>query len=180
MRRRSARWRGSSSVAAGTIPEEKWEAGVANIAGWTRYLAARFLEDSSLYNAAKHGLALQAGVVSIAIGETGRSPAIGHEGPAISYLEKDDEKDFDQVTRWLPTDGTCYLVAVAADLIRNLWAVARLRYLDQPIPPRTAMLFDEPPVADAIKETQSAAVAWRMRRHKVAVQRRNSRGRKSA
>lgn len=69
--------------------ESDWNAGRLNVATWLAWYGAHFL-DSGVYNAAKHGLAVQAGNASFQLGDDN---LISRSGEALEYVENyvDDE-----------------------------------------------------------------------------------------
>lgn len=126
-------------------PEELWDAGSANLADFLRDFCRRYL-DTNLYNAAKHGLAIQPGRSAMQLDD---GELIAVSGPSIDYLEQrlrddDDAERWEWVraTSWLDLDQSLLLIAIACQMIEAIWSVARGRYLGQM--PDHLVLFSRP------------------------------------
>ena len=110
------------------IEESEFRAGIENIDKWLRFFARNFLDDAHLYNALKHGLAVNAGDSALKIGD---GEIFKADGPSLLYLGVKEEKDrrvWALTTRWIDlahTMGACY---IGIKLIETLWSVSRFRY----------------------------------------------------
>lgn len=122
-----------------------------------RILASRLNDQSTLYNAAKHGLTMIGSVTSLHFvpnsqhpGELDFDPAapsaqvindrgvLGASGISAVYLEREGKAKTDytwyHVTRWFSPEEAALLTHSALLLMDALWAVAKTRYLDHPPP----------------------------------------------
>jgi hypothetical protein len=89
---------------------ERVEAGITNIDQWLRYFAREFLDYAPLYNATKHGLAIQPENAELKFSESGAEQAFfTMTGPTILYLEQrehEGRKRWSQTTRWFSLEET--------------------------------------------------------------------------
>ncbi len=87
-----------------TPPEDEWNAGLENLSMWLAWFAVHFL-DSGVYNAAKHGLALQAGNAAFQLGD---DELISRSGASREFVEtyKDDSgrRRWRRTTQWADPD----------------------------------------------------------------------------
>lgn len=131
---------GNSRPSAKT-PTRTWVRGRRNIDRLLRYFAELLLSDAELYNAAKHGFAVQPGTHGMQLGD---GSVIKVEGDAVENLEllrSDPNHDrWAVTTTWVEIDRSLLLVYLATTLLDALWRVARARYLS--IPPGPIGLFD--------------------------------------
>jgi hypothetical protein len=114
------------------IPEVgDWEQGIANVESFLRHYARHFL-DADVYNALKHGLAIQAGEVGMQLDE---GDLIKAEGTALEFLsirrDQHDRQRWNMTTRWIEVDKAMSYVYVATSLIESMWGIARGRYLGE-------------------------------------------------
>jgi hypothetical protein len=114
------------------IEQSRWDASLDNLESYLRHFANRFMKGAGLYNAAKHGLALNPGEASF---EMLGSP-LRRSGPAIQYLDQRDDSSgrrrWAETIHWVVVDRELALVTVALQLIEALWANARTRYVRDP------------------------------------------------
>ena len=118
------------------LTQEQWDAGALNLARFMKHFGKHFLEQAQLYNAAKHGMAVNANRGSFRMSdEEGRS--VGHEGPSLSYLErqkvtrKPRVDSYQVVQRWVGVVPTWFICSYGTKMMRNLWFYARSRFLEQ-------------------------------------------------
>lgn len=112
----------------GISPEpsvESWEKALGNVDRFLVYYANHFLADAHLYNAAKHGLAVQPGEQAIRLDVPGAP--ITAEGMALQFLEVKDDK-WQQTVAWVHPELSVVYTLTAIDLIEQLWTIARVRY----------------------------------------------------
>jgi hypothetical protein len=87
-----------------------------------------------VYNAAKHGLALQAGNAAF---QLGNDVLISRSGSALEYLDsyKDDggRRRWRRTTQWLDPDRWMGHIFLACRLMKALTEVARARYTGAPL-----------------------------------------------
>lgn len=137
-----------------TPAEVDWNAGLQNVATWLAWYAAHFL-DAGVYNAAKHGLAVQAGNAAFQLGD---DELMSRSGSSLEYVEsyKDDSgrRRWRRTTQWLDLDRWIGYIFMACRLMKGLMAVARARYtaavlthLDLFVSPR----FEETVTAEGIE-----------------------------
>jgi hypothetical protein len=134
------RARDLATVFYGGFPKEEttgdhFRASLASIEQWLTHFSRAFLDDAHMFNAVKHGLAIQAGASSLQVGiptdrEGEASPLIRADGASIAFLERAGPDDlWSQSTRWVEPDWLMAEVRVACWLLENLWRAARIRYL---------------------------------------------------
>ena len=161
-----------AEVFMGGVPEEptsEWIEHRDDAIRLIRILAARLNEQSTLYNAAKHGLTMIGGTASIHLipaaqsaDETEFDPkapsaalinergVVGASGISAVYLEREGKAKtgyiWHHVTRWFSPEEAALLTHVALILMDALWAVAKVRYLNHAPPNRmrwiNGALFD--------------------------------------
>ena len=95
-----------------------------------RQAAEIFLEESNIYNATKHGLAVIAGESAVRItADSDPGPGIASSGIALLTLQLSDERRWRRTTNWLHLKRSIMLIHLWTELIRSLWESARIRYL---------------------------------------------------
>jgi hypothetical protein len=107
--------------------EELWDRTLALHEHFLRFFAGQFLSASDLYNAAKHGLALTAGESSMEL-----EGFFKRSGPSIRYLavrRTPKGPRWSEMTHWVEADRQMAFVYQGCAMMRNLWAVARHRYV---------------------------------------------------
>jgi len=116
-----------------TPAQEDWNRGLDNIADFLVHFAAHFT-DADVYNALKHGLAVRPGDAATELDD---GELLKAEGPAIEYLSvrrnSDDKPRWNRTTTWIWPDRSMGLVYLAGCLMKSLWSLAKLRYLNEPI-----------------------------------------------
>ena len=116
-----------------TPSEDEWNAGLDNLSAWLAWFAAHFL-DSGVYNAAKHGLALQAGNAAFQLGD---DELISRSGLSLEYVEtyKDDSgrRRWRRTTQWVDPDRRMGYIFMACRLMKGLMEIARARYTGAPL-----------------------------------------------
>lgn len=141
-------------------PADLWAASLENIEQWLRFYAHEFLENASLYNSVKHGLAVQPGESAMKLGD---GSVISAEGPAIDYLEereRDGRREWVTTTHWLNVGHLLAASFVGIRLIYGIWAVARTRYTGAPWEGVSA--FTEPKVKDVLLAAGEGVVITKM------------------
>jgi hypothetical protein len=97
-----------------------------------RTIAARLLDDGNFYNSAKHGLAVIAADVSLAVGDETGVPFVGSQGPSVAYLEvrekPNEPKRWHITTRWVSARQAMWLTCLVINEMASLWSVAKCRY----------------------------------------------------
>lgn len=122
----------------------KWREAVGNIHGYLEHFANLFLDRGAAYNAAKHGLTTQVGQSAISLQGV---PELDQDGPAFAYLGTQIEDGVAHVAvlnQWVDTTQNLSLSVVGVGLLRNLWLLARMRYVDWPVPKGGLELFLPP------------------------------------
>lgn len=117
------------------------------------HLAHLVLEEAPLYNAAKHGMAINPGAAFAFID----AYQVGN-GPSITYLEVKQVKEageklrqYRMTTAWINLELAIALIHWACALMETLWSVAKARYGEGP---GTIQFHDLPEVAEALKAIQ--------------------------
>ena len=102
-----------------------------------RHLAKGLLDDSNLYNAVKHGVAVIASAeahFSVATDEG--QPILGSHGTSVGFLESKDadrQRTWSVTRRWVSIRRALWMSQLALIELDALWAVARARYTDADI-----------------------------------------------
>jgi hypothetical protein len=117
---------------SGTAPDQDDRAGAAT-ERITRILAATYLERANVYNAVKHGLAVQAANATVTFAPSGTASqgAFSAGGPAITILEHRDSgptREWYQRTAWVDVSTNIWLTHLALIQMQALWDVGRARY----------------------------------------------------
>lgn len=99
-----------------------------------------FLDGAARYNAAKHGLAVQAGRHGMRLGgDDGKPEIISADGQAMNYLEvrpstnvdgdgkgTPGRKKWNRVTTWIDVEGRIASIRIAAYLLEAIWGIGRV------------------------------------------------------
>jgi hypothetical protein len=102
------------------------------------------LEGAARYNAAKHGLVVQAGHHGMRLGGTeGQPEVVSADGPAMTYLEarpstevgEDGEvlpgrRKWNRVTAWLDVEGRIGAIRIAAYLLEAIWGIGKANRIE--------------------------------------------------
>jgi hypothetical protein len=109
-----------------------WNGAVDNIRAYLIRLAEIFL-DSDSYNAAKHGLAVSAGMtqVDVTVEEESVWSASGSTLTYLSLRPEDGYKEWKRVTRWFSPAQSIGLTIATCHLLQLLWTAARHHYLGE-------------------------------------------------
>lgn len=158
-----------AEVFMGGVPNDatpEWVEHADNAIRLIRLLAARLNDQSTLYNAAKHGLTMIGGTASVhfvpaahdsdqpefdpaapsakIINERG---VVGADGINAVFLEREGKAKtgytWHHVTRWFSPEEAALLTHVALILMDALWTVAKVRYLDHAPPARMRWVSGE-------------------------------------
>jgi len=120
------------------IAEADWKDALDGITALLAECARRYKLEGGLYNSAKHGLSAVQGHAGMRFGnaESG-DPLISADGTSLTILEvkqraADGRRQWNETTHWIEADRTFALTYLLAQQIRNLWLVARRRYLSDP------------------------------------------------
>jgi len=134
-------------------PPERVAAGITNIDRWLRYFAREFLDYAPLYNATKHGLAIQPENAELTFSEADADEAfLTMVGPTILYLEQrehEGRKKWSETTRWFSLEETLLASRIGIKMIEGLWDVARARYVGANVD--RLWILDEPAYDDFAK-----------------------------
>jgi hypothetical protein len=125
------------------ITPDAWRDSLENIASWLRHFGRWFLDDAGIYNAAKHGLAIQADQLSFRIMPTDQPDAgIGADGDAVTFLQLDDEGRWRIANRWIDLNELLVATWMATQLLGNLWMIGKWRYTEER--PEQVKFFEGP------------------------------------
>jgi hypothetical protein len=148
----------ASPQAANAAEAARLAASVENIEFWLHHLAHWFLRESNLFNALKHGLAVQPGESSMQlITPTDEQllsdpPLIHAEGPSVSFLEKSGEpKLWHHSTRWVSPERLIIETQFAIWLLRTIWQVGRVRYTTLVADAEALRFYDRPSFEEYMK-----------------------------
>lgn len=116
---------------------EKWADDRLGLQRLIAFITRTLLEDSTLYNAAKHGLALLSQDVGARLDIDLPGVDIGNQGPSLLYLETKPVKSgsstlnkWHETTTWVQVDSNLALTQLLIQQIESLWTLACLRYAD--------------------------------------------------
>jgi hypothetical protein len=117
--------------------EDVWLSHEAALVQLVDYAIREVLNNANVYNAAKHGLAVQPGEVSFSLGgRPGHKPLIRQDGPALNHLEMSgnaDDRHWQLRTTWVNPLSNLARVHLMTLQIRNLFEAGRSqRKLGQP------------------------------------------------
>jgi hypothetical protein len=138
------------------LDDDEFRAMLENIEGYLRFFARTFLNADS-YNAAKHGIAIRAGFSRLTLEIEGQDFG-GTEGAHVDFLRSRNvqgKRRWELTTEWFDRDKAFAQVMAAKVMIEALWAVARNRYLGEPI--------EALPRLDQIRHehvTRSETITW--------------------
>jgi hypothetical protein len=114
---------------------KSWGDAVDRIGGYVSYFGQLLLDRADTYNAAKHGMAMQAGSSAIQMPGV---PEFSADGPSIAHLgvqqEKGGKGQLVVKTRWLEVEQDLAASFIGIHLLRGLWLTARIRYVGWPVP----------------------------------------------
>lgn len=135
---------------AGT--EAQWTDHVAGFFDLLTLAGNRLLKEGTLYNAAKHGLAVHAGQVGISLGDAD-PPLLHVDGPAVALLDVNpSSQHWEKVITWVHVDTTIALTSLVIREVEAIFQIGRLRYLGEL--PTTALPTVTPAMINAL-QTQS-------------------------
>lgn len=109
------------------ISDEVWTTHEKGLVMILEFAAGEFLDNSSIYNAAKHGLAVIPHEIGMSIGFP--SIIMQKEGPAVSYLQRVRDKDNQKwlkTTQWISPRSLMMWVVLIVQQIENLWVSAKI------------------------------------------------------
>ncbi|GAB3552280.1 hypothetical protein GCM10027404_22610 [Arthrobacter tumbae] len=112
------------------LSDEQWAEHAEGLKAVFQFAAETFLNDSPLYNAAKHGFAVIPHNVGMSL-EVSEDFPMKKDGPALTYLErttKDGETAWQASTQWVSAQWNLAWVKVIVDQIENLWNSAKAHY----------------------------------------------------
>lgn len=143
------------------VPDERsFNDAVENIDRWLRFFAANFLDDAHLYNALKHGLAVNAGDSSMKIDD---GSVISADGPSLLYLgerETGERRLWSLTTRWINLGNTVAMIYVGIRLMQMLWEVSKARYTEER--PDQIRVFTAPPLDEFLKSMGEGILITKM------------------
>jgi hypothetical protein len=113
---------------------EEWKELVDSSRIWLSWFA-RYMLDSDVYNAAKHGLGVYSKRVGTKVTIDGRD-LLEASGPALEFLHSvrldgEDGRKWQRTTKWVHWDRLFGAIHIACQLIDRLWTVARWRYREE-------------------------------------------------
>jgi hypothetical protein len=116
------------------IPPEDWQRKTQGLVALVKLLCLRLLDESGLYNAAKHGLAVIAGRSGLRISSPDvPDVAILASGPELTYLDMTDPADpkdrkWTRTLTFVQIESNLALINLVTSQIEALWKIARARY----------------------------------------------------
>ena len=99
------------------------------------YASAVLLDEAGIYNAIKHGLAAVPGVRTFPDVDDQPGPALRGSGASLLTLQPLDhegERQWTRVVTYIDVEENLAIVEIIADQLKNLWHVARTKYLGVP------------------------------------------------
>ncbi|TFB50260.1 hypothetical protein [Cryobacterium tagatosivorans] len=132
-----------------TATPESWAQHREAIAVLMEFAVTRLLDDSNLYNSAKHGFGVSAGEAGLAFGDL-----IKHDGPAISFLDYSPRADtpWSLSTTWVDPERYLASVFLISQQLANLWNCARAHYRHEKRGPFGIANLDPESVRKAIRD----------------------------
>jgi hypothetical protein len=140
------------------VVDDASEANIRTLTDWLRLFASEFL-DAAPYNAAKHGMALQAAAQQWQIEVDGQA-LLSADGASLDWLavaDVDGRRRWARTSRILSVEGTAMAVFAATRLMAGMWDRARAEHLGDEREPFTGL---------ADLQTSYAAVG--LRHHVIA------------
>lgn len=138
------------SVFRETPPDDAWNGGPDNIEHFLRYYAEAFV-DADLYNAAKHGLAINPGEATVELADHEGEEILRAKGRAIEYLSEREEEDgvrtWTRATKWVDLELNVGFIFMATRFMESIWDIARARYCEQ-LPEAGIKFYDKQPLFD--------------------------------
>ncbi|PPI01201.1 hypothetical protein C5C95_03430 [Rathayibacter sp. AY1B7] len=110
--------------------EERWIDHRDALVLLVHHCADVFLNQSNIYNAAKHGLALGSQEVGFSLKPPGDAPALERTGPTLNFLETagpPNDKHWRRTLQFVQPDTNVGWVALILREIKVLWSIARRR-----------------------------------------------------
>lgn len=113
-----------------------------------RDLARMYLDEASVYNSIKHGMAAIAGDAYLAVGDAGTSGSgFAVSGTSIEFLERvpagQSPAFWRSTTRWVDIRERLAAAIFAMHLIDGMWSLARKRYTGHPVDERLTVYIPE-------------------------------------
>jgi hypothetical protein len=112
------------------LSEENWESHKLGLPMIFEFAVREFLDNSNLYNAAKHGFGLIAHEAGMSL-DLSSEFSLKKDGPALTYLEretKNGKQAWSKSVQWVSPAWLLAWVGVIVDQIENLWDSARVHY----------------------------------------------------
>jgi hypothetical protein len=142
----------TSEHLAEPVTNESWEEHREAIAALLQFCTTRLLDDSNLYNSAKHGFGVSAGEAGIAVGDL-----IETRGPSISFLDFNPRANipWNIATTWVNPERYLTAVFLISQQLGNLWNCARMHYRHEKAEPFRIVNLNPETVREAIENTES-------------------------
>lgn len=109
-----------------TFAESGMAPSLDNINAYLTYFAGLILDEASVYNSSKHGFAIRSQDVAFEMVDVFKK-----SGPAVICLERQEDKTWRRVVRWVDVEQHLKLIEVACLLMEQLWLIAKARYLGE-------------------------------------------------
>ena len=113
-----------------TIPDEVRQSS-ANLTSLLQMFAEEWLNEAKSYNATKHGLTAIPDSTEAYWGTDTELITLG-SGDSLTHLStqgwEGDTREWSLTTRWIREEQAIGMIAVAVQMIKALWTVARVRY----------------------------------------------------
>jgi hypothetical protein len=112
------------------LSHEAWESHKLGLPMVFEFAVREFLDNSNLYNAAKHGFGLIAHEAGMSL-DFSPELSMKKDGPALTYLEramKDGKQTWSKSVQWVSPTWLLAWVGTIADQIDNLWDSAKVHY----------------------------------------------------
>lgn len=115
------------------LSPDEWSRQTTGLQMLMREAARRVLDEATMYNAAKHGLAVLSAEIGTTLSVDGLPEGfdISNQGPSLTYLDligSGQERRWAESLTWVNPEANMGLTFLIVRQIRALWNIARMRY----------------------------------------------------
>jgi hypothetical protein len=120
-----------TNAAIDDVDDDRWASHAYGLRAVFEFAIRTFLDDSPLYNAAKHGFAIIPQDMGVALDIPDTDFSISQDGPAMTFLErtiKDGATVWGVATQWVTAKSNLAWTALIVKQVENLWNAARMHH----------------------------------------------------
>lgn len=138
-----------------TATPEEWQGLIDGLVMLVGHIGSVLLDQASLYNATKHGLAVVGGHHGLSLGPAMEDahaaeeaePVISASGPALAYLDLTDPdpttpRQWTKKLTFVPIESNIALTKIISKYVGSLWKIAKYRYTGTSTTPFSLPGFD--------------------------------------